>query len=183
MCEETAGQRSSVERGCSPSAHGLWGVRAWESEPRASICFSLTLWALEWHRADPTPVAQLCQGSACSSKQRKALTVTLPSCPHEPHHCCFSVFVYIPPTSTISWCWTQGTQQDSIESYKKEEGNKERKGIMKQGGKEKGKEEGRKRERDDRCSWVAWTLDRDPGPSQGHPPPSHPRFVQRPVGS
>lgn len=162
---------------------GLWGVRAWESEPRASICFSLTLWALEWHRADPTPVAQLCQGSACSSKQRKALTVTLPSCPHEPHHCCFSVFVYIPPTSTISWCWTQGTQQDSIESYKKEEGNKERKGIMKQGGKEKGKEEGRKRERDDRCSWVAWTLDRDPGPSQGHPPPSHPRFVQRPVGS
>ena len=60
MCEETAGQRSSVERGCSLSAHGLWGVRAWESEPHASICFSLTLWAPEWHRADPTPVAQLC---------------------------------------------------------------------------------------------------------------------------
>ena len=80
----------------------------------------------------------------------------------QPHHCCFSVFVYIPPTSTISWCWTQGTQQDSIESYKKEEGNKERKGIMKQGGKEGRKEkrkEGREREMTDALAWPGlWTV-------------------------
>ena len=112
MCEEAAGQRSGVERGCSLTAHGLWDVRAWESEPCASVCFSLTLWAPEWHRADPTLVAQLCQGSACSSEQRKALTATLPSCPHQPHRCFFSVFIYIPPTSTISWCWTQSTQRE-----------------------------------------------------------------------
>ena len=62
MCEEAAGQRSGVERGCSPSVHGLWGVRAWESEPCPSVCFSLTLWASEWHQADPTPWPSLARG-------------------------------------------------------------------------------------------------------------------------
>lgn len=106
----------------------------------------------EWHRADPTPVAQLCQGSACSSKQRKALTATLPSCPHAPHCCCFSLFIYIPPTSTISWCWTQSTQRDSVESYKKEEEGKKTNGkqYLKEGGKEGRKEKGRKEERERR---------------------------------
>lgn len=105
----------------------------------------------EWHRADPTPVAQLCQGSACSSKQRKALTATLPSCPHAPHCCCFSLFIYIPPTSTISWCWTQSTQRDSVESYKKEEGKKTNgKQYLKEEGKEGRKEKGRKEERERR---------------------------------
>lgn len=105
----------------------------------------------EWHWADPTPVAQLCQGSACSSKQRKALTATLPSCPHAPHCCCFSLFIYIPPTSTISWCWTQSTQRDSVESYKKEEGKKTNgKQYLKEGGKEGRKEKGRKEERERR---------------------------------
>lgn len=112
----------------------------------------------------PHPRGPALQGSACSSEQRKALTALVPSCPHEPHHCCFLVFIYIPPTSTISWCWTQNTQRDSIESYKREEeGNKERKGIheARKEGRKKGKEEGRKREREttDAVGWPGlWTV-------------------------
>lgn len=55
MCEETAGPRSGVERGCSLSAHGLWGVRAWESEPCTSACFSLTPWGPSGIGQTPLP--------------------------------------------------------------------------------------------------------------------------------